>query len=60
MASLSGVDAVVVAVMHKEYTRMGLEGIAGLCAHDKPIVVDVKNALDGTRARSKGIIYWSL
>jgi hypothetical protein len=39
---------------------MGLEGIAGLCAHDKPIVVDVKNALDGTRARSKGIIYWSL
>lgn len=60
MASLAGVDAVVVAVMHHEYTQMGLEGIAKLCVHNRPIVVDVKNALDGAQARSKGIIYWSL
>jgi UDP-N-acetyl-D-galactosamine dehydrogenase len=60
MEALQGVDAVVIAVMHKAYTEMGIEGIAGLCSDDDPIVVDVKNALDSAKARSKGIVYWSL
>jgi UDP-N-acetyl-D-galactosamine dehydrogenase len=58
--ALRGVDAVVVAVMHKAYTEMGIEGIAGLCSDGDPIVVDVKNAFSGAQARSKGIVYWSL
>ncbi|MGD9009807.1 MAG: nucleotide sugar dehydrogenase [Desulfobacteraceae bacterium] len=60
MEALQGVDAVVIAVMHKAYTEMGIEGIAGLCSDGDPIVVDVKNALDSAKARSKGIVYWSL
>jgi UDP-N-acetyl-D-glucosamine/UDP-N-acetyl-D-galactosamine dehydrogenase len=60
MEALQGVDAVVIAVMHKTYTEMGIEGIAGLCSGGDPIVVDVKNALDGAKARSKGIVYWCL
>jgi UDP-N-acetyl-D-galactosamine dehydrogenase len=60
MEALQGVDAVVIAVMHKAYTEMGIEGIAGLCSGGDPIVVDVKNALDSANARSKGIVYWSL
>jgi UDP-N-acetyl-D-galactosamine dehydrogenase len=58
--ALQGVDAVVIAVMHKAYTAMGIEGIAGLCVDGNPIIVDVKNALGYTNIRSKGIIYWSL
>lgn len=58
--ALHGVDAVVIAVMHKAYTEMGIEGIAGLCSDGGPIVIDVKNALDSAKARSKGIVYWSL
>jgi UDP-N-acetyl-D-galactosamine dehydrogenase len=60
MDALVGVDAVVVAVMHKTYTAMGIDGIAKLCAKGNPIIVDVKNALDSVHARSKGIVYWSL
>jgi UDP-N-acetyl-D-galactosamine dehydrogenase len=60
MEALQGVDAVVIAVMHKAYTKMGIEGIAGLCSDGVPIVVDVKNAFDSAKARSKGIVYWSL
>lgn len=60
MDALQGVDAVVIAVMHKAYTEMGIEGIAGLCSDGDPIIVDVKNALDSAKARSKGIVYWSL
>lgn len=60
MEALQGVDAVVIAVMHKAYTEMGIEGIAGLCSDGESIVVDVKNALDSAMARSKGIVYWSL
>ena len=58
---LGGVDAVVLAVMHKVYKEMGLTGIAGLCADGIPIVVDVKGALDSDAANQpKTLAYWSL
>jgi UDP-N-acetyl-D-galactosamine dehydrogenase len=60
MDNLKGVDAVVVAVMHKAYTELGIDGIAGLCSNDDPIIVDVKNAIGKAQVRSKGIVYWSL
>lgn len=60
MEALQGVDAVVIAVMHKAYAEMGIEGIARFCSDGDPIVVDVKNTFDSANARSKGIVYWSL
>jgi UDP-N-acetyl-D-glucosamine/UDP-N-acetyl-D-galactosamine dehydrogenase len=60
LESLRGVDAVVVAVMHKAYTQMGLPGLSGLCTNGRPIVVDVKKALDAAEAQKLGVTYWTL
>jgi len=60
METLSGVDAVVAAVMHGYYRKLGLEKIAGLCAHATPLVVDVKGGFDPAEARRKQIRYWQL
>jgi len=60
MDMLKGVDAVVVAVMHKVYRELGLSGIAGLCTNGQPIVVDVKSILDQEEANRQNIIYWRL
>jgi len=60
MADLSGADAVVLAVMHKEYRQMGLKGVAGLCTNGHPIVVDVKSLFAQADADRLGIAYWRL
>jgi UDP-N-acetyl-D-galactosamine dehydrogenase len=60
LENLQGVDAVVVAVQHKTYTEMGLSGISGLCAHGRPIVVDVKGVFDAAEAQELDITYWKL
>lgn len=60
MDTLKGVDAVVVAVLHNAYKKMGLEGVAALCTNGDPIVVDVKSAFDSNLAEQKNIFYWQL
>jgi UDP-N-acetyl-D-galactosamine dehydrogenase len=60
MESLSDVDAVIVAVIHAAYEGMGIEKIAGLCANDTPLVVDVKGGFDPAEAERKKIRYWRL
>jgi UDP-N-acetyl-D-galactosamine dehydrogenase len=60
LESLKGVDAVVVAVMHRDYARLGLHGIAGLCTNGRAIVVDVKGAFDAAEAQELEITYWKL
>jgi len=57
---LQGVDAVVLAVMHKAYQAMGLKGITGLCTNGRPIIVDVKSVLDPQEALQQGVSYWRL
>ncbi len=57
---LKGADAVVLAVMHKTYREMGAAGIAALCTNGKPIVVDVKSALNPKEVDTMGIVYWRL
>lgn len=57
---LKGADAVVLAVMHKAYHEMGAAGIAALCTNGKPIVVDVKSALNPEEVDAMGIVYWRL
>ena len=58
--TLNGVDAVVVAVMHKAYREMGLEEIAALCTNGKPIIVDVKSAFPLKEVEGKSLVYWRL
>ena len=60
LEDLSGVDAVIVAVIHGHYKQMGLEKIAGLCANATPLVVDVKGGFNPAEARRKKIRYWRL
>jgi len=48
---LSGVDIVVVAVLHNFYRDQGLAGIARLCAGNPAIVVDVKSAFKRSEAQ---------
>ena len=60
LETLKGADAAVLAVMHKTYREMGVQGIAALCTNGKPIVVDVKSTLDPEQTEALGIIYWRL
>ncbi len=60
LEALSGVDAVIVAVIHDHYRKMGLEKIAALCRNSTPLVVDVKAGFDVAEARLKKIRYWRL
>ena len=57
---LTGADAVVMAVMHRSYRQMGLQGMAALCTNGNPILVDVKSIFDGDQARRLGLTYWRL
>ncbi len=57
---LTGADAVVMAVMHRAYRQMGLQGMAALCTNGNPILVDVKSIFDGDQARRLGLTYWRL
>ena len=57
---LTGVDAVVLGVMHKSYRDMGLDGLAKLCTNGSPIVVDVKSLFEYDEAERLGITYWRL
>ena len=57
---LAGVDAVIVAVIHKPYKKLGLSNVAGLCSGKIPIVIDLKGAFDPAEAEKINIKYWRL
>ena len=57
---IQGVAAVIVAVAHQDYINLGIAGIADLCCHDQPIIVDVKAIFAPQEARKLGILYWRL
>lgn len=58
--SLTGVDGVIVAVVHKPYRELGLPKIAGLCTNGVPLVMDLKGAFSIAEAKELGITYWRL
>ncbi len=60
MDALKNVDAVILAVSHKKYKKMGMSGIAGLCRKGKPIIVDIKSMFTPEQAKTKAITYWQL
>jgi UDP-N-acetyl-D-galactosamine dehydrogenase len=53
-------DAVILAVMHRQYLEEGLAGIAGRCADSHALVIDVKGCFRPEEAQKLGVIYWRL
>ncbi len=58
--NIAGVDAVILAVAHREYRELDLEGIARFCSDGCSIVVDVKGIFNHEDAKERGIGYWRL
>jgi UDP-N-acetyl-D-galactosamine dehydrogenase len=57
-SQLSALDALILAVPHRQYMEMPTRGLLGL-VRDGGVVVDVKSVLDPTVVE-RGLTYWSL
>jgi len=55
---LSGLDALILAVPHRQYMEMPTKSLLGL-VRDGGVVVDVKSVLDPAHV-DRGLRYWSL
>lgn len=60
LKEIKDVDAVVLAVAHRNYQEMGLARISGLCRKGRPILLDIKAIFEPETAGSTGINYWRL
>ena len=60
LPDIRDVDGVIVAVAHKQYEKLGIEGISALCRDKDPIVVDVKGILSKDKAERLHVQYWRL
>lgn len=57
---IENVDAVIVAVRHKAYLKIGLKGILALFANGKPLIVDIKGTFKAAQQDLNDILYWTL
>ena len=57
---IEGVDAVILAVAHREYQELGLAKIAEFCSDGYSSVVDVKGIFNPEEAKKLKINYWRL
>ncbi|MCA9997607.1 MAG: nucleotide sugar dehydrogenase [Anaerolineales bacterium] len=57
---LTDIDALIVAVGHREYAALGAAGLAALCTVEKPVLVDVKGGFAAEDAAQLGFNYWRL
>ncbi len=57
---ITGVDAVIIAVVHRYYKDIGLAEIVRRCFSGIPIIIDVKAAFSPADLRKENIIYWRL
>jgi len=60
LKEIKDMDAVILAVAHREYIELGLEKIVSLCRKSRPILLDIKAVFEPTQAQSLGINYWRL
>jgi UDP-N-acetyl-D-galactosamine dehydrogenase len=60
ISDIKDLDAVILAVMHKDYCDSGLSGIAAMCADSNALVVDVKGCFSSEEAQKLGVTYWRL
>jgi len=58
--AIKDADAVILAVMHKVYREIGLEGISGLCTDSHAPFIDVKGFFSPQEAQKLGLSYWRL
>jgi UDP-N-acetyl-D-galactosamine dehydrogenase len=58
--AVAEVDAVILAVKHTYYAKMGLSKIAGLCRNSVPVIADIKGAFSPAQAEKMNITYWRL
>ncbi|MBD8500079.1 nucleotide sugar dehydrogenase [Paenibacillus arenosi] len=54
------VDAVIVAVNHKEYVNLDLDELRALYDPHRSVLIDVKGIYNRREAESKGFTYWRL
>jgi UDP-N-acetyl-D-galactosamine dehydrogenase len=54
------VDAVILAVAHKEYENMDLEEIKKKYRNGKYVLIDVKGICSIEKVKDAGFIYWRL
>lgn len=59
-AQVQGVDAIVIAVSHREYEGISLEDLKEKYADQKRILIDVRGIYERHHARESGFLYWSL
>lgn len=59
LENLKDVDAIVLAVAHAPFKKLGMKEIAGLCKSD-PVLIDVKGVFSPGHAKENGIRYWRL
>ncbi|MEE4357650.1 MAG: nucleotide sugar dehydrogenase [Desulfococcaceae bacterium] len=60
MENLKDMDAVILAVMHRQYKEMGLAQISRICRADSPLLIDIKSAFSPALAKELNIQYWRL
>lgn len=60
MEALAGMDAVILAVGHAQYTTLGCDQIASLCSPGKRILIDIKGIYTPAEAAGLDIAYWRL
>ena len=60
LEAVKDADAVILAVMHKAYRELGLNGISSLCNGSNALVIDVKGCFRPEEAEQLGITYWRL
>lgn len=60
LKEIRDVDAVILAVAHREYQELGIERVSSLCRKDRSILLDIKTVFSPDQARSLGINYWRL
>ena len=60
LRDITDLDAVIVAVAHDEYLKLGIESIAGLCKTTPPVVIDIKGLFKDRDLGKQNIQYWSL
>jgi UDP-N-acetyl-D-galactosamine dehydrogenase len=56
----ASVDAVIIAVAHKEYAEMGPQAVMDMLTPDRGVVVDVKSLFSAKDFSDPHIRYWRL
>jgi UDP-N-acetyl-D-galactosamine dehydrogenase len=60
MSEVKDIDALVVAVAHKEFKALTLKDLKALCRNDECVLVDLKGIFDKIEAEQLGYLYWRL